>query len=306
MKISKTLLSPSFQRNMNQNIQSRLIIGNFLFLAKFLLPLLILLLAIANPIQAQSKARMIQDLAKVITTQGSRSASREAVEVMSRRIDNIAARYGDEGMLAIQKTGQRGLELLENAGAAAPKMVKLFADYGTKAVWIASKPKSMAIFIRHGDDAATAMMKYQNLAIDLISAHGKPAAMALNRLGPKNARRMAMLQQDGTWQKIGRTDELLENITKWGDTAMDFIWRHRGKLATAAVLSAFLANPEPYLNGVLELTDRVSGHTIKPLVEKVASSVNWNLWVPLGIGGFLWLIWYRRRSSLGNRSGQDD
>jgi hypothetical protein len=52
-----------------------------------------------------------------------------------------------------------------------------------------------------------------------------------------------MLMADGELTKVGRAQELLGVVAKYGDPAMDFIWRNKGILAGGATLTAFLANP---------------------------------------------------------------
>jgi hypothetical protein len=73
---------------------------------------------------------------------------------------------------------------------------------------------------------------------------------------------------------------------------MNFVWDHKGALAVTATLTAFLANLEPFLEGVEKITDTVAQNAVRPLAEvpatmareatgEVARRTNWTL---LGLG----------------------
>jgi hypothetical protein len=71
----------------------------------------------------------------------------------------------------------------------------------------------------------------------------------------------------GELARIGRGEALLGVVGKYGDRGMDFVYRHRKLLAGATVLTAFLANPQPYLDGTLDLAKLAAETVVKPLVE---------------------------------------
>ena len=121
--------------------------------------------------------------------------------------------------------------------------MKLMAKYGDEAVWVVAKPKRMAIFVKFGDNAADAMIKHGEIAEPLLQSIGRPAAGAHKAVSSQNGGRLAMMAADGDLAKIGKTAELLEVVAKYGDRAMDFIWRNKGSLTVATALTAFLTNP---------------------------------------------------------------
>jgi hypothetical protein len=63
-----------------------------------------------------------------------------------------------------------------------------------------------------------------------------------------------MMFDNGSLQQIGRNEELLEVIFRYGDRAMEFIWKHRKTLTFATALAAFLKDPEPFLDGIKDIT----------------------------------------------------
>ena len=76
-----------------------------------------------------------------------------------------------------------------------------------------------------------------------------------------------MMGQADELAKLGRTDEVLATVGKYGDRAMDFVWKHKAALATAAVLATFLADPQPYLDGVKDITQVGSDKIVAPIAE---------------------------------------
>ena len=72
-----------------------------------------------------------------------------------------------------------------------------------------------------------------------------------------------------TLLRAKKAHDLLEVIGKYGEPAMDWIWNHKGTLAGAAAMAAFLAHPEPYLDGTRKLTESVAREVVVPVTSKV-------------------------------------
>lgn len=230
----------------------------------------------------------------VLKTFGRESAEQGA-ETITRQIATVASKYGDEGLEAVRKVGPRGLKVIQEAGENGLDAVKLINRYGDDAVWVISKPKGMAIFVKYGDDGAKAVIKHKGIAEEVIEANGMSAVRALNAVGTREARQIAMLQKDGIIKAGEQGDKLLDVITRYGDKAMAFIWRNKGALTITAVLGTFVADPEPYINGTVKL---VGG----PL-EAAARNTQWTVVGVVGVvvlGGLAaWKAWLRRpRSSV--------
>lgn len=99
-----------------------------------------------------------------------------------------------------------------------------------------------------------------------------------------------MMSESGDLAHIGRSEELLDVIARFGDCGCDFVWRNKGALATASVLAAFLADPETFIHGTRDLADIAAEHIARPLTEasgqvavEAARSVNWTLIGALGL-----------------------
>jgi hypothetical protein len=260
-----------------------------------LLSLLPVEFAVANPIR--------QVLSREVAKAAGKAVIREAEKEIAECVSRLVARYGDDAIRAVGQVGPSVVRVVEEAGPHGSKVIKLLAQHGEKAVWIIQKPQAMAIFIRYGDDAAEALVRHGEMALPLIDDFGTPAAKAMQALSPQNARRLAIMHRSGELTRLGRQEELLDVVTRYGDRAMEFIWRNKGALAVGAALTAFLMDPEGFLNGVKSLVDVVGEHAIRPvtetparLAEGVVKTVNWTVVLPvvvalsLGYLGFrLWL-----------------
>ena len=123
-----------------------------------------------------------------------------------------------------------------------------------------------------------------------------------------------MLAEGGELAKIGRTPELLGVLEKYGDPACEFVWRNKAALAVGAAAAAFLADPEPFLNGAKDITRIVAEDVVKPVAEvpatvareaagDVARNTSWTLVFGLGVVALAGLgafrVWLRSgRSNL--------
>lgn len=225
-----------------------------------------------------SAARQIAD---VILAKFGRGAAGETVDQVSEAAAKAIARHGDAVVPLLRNTGHVGFKALETAADKAPEVIKLYQRSGNEAVWIISEPKKLAIFIKHGDSAADALIKHPGIADSLIERFGGNAATALNGISRQSAQRLAMIADDGLLSASARSPELLPVIRQYGDHAMEFIWKNKGALTVAAVLGTFLADPPAYISGA------------KQLVDPIAKSINWIL-IFAGILVFVFLPFIAR------------
>lgn len=239
---------------------------------------------------AQGKAALARESAEYVMRKFGKEAADVGVETLTRKIEALAVKHGDEVFLAVRKVGPPTLRIVEEAGEHGLESVKLMARFGEDAVWVVAKKNRMAIFIKFGDNAAQGMMKHGEIAEPLLSTFGKPAAGALKSVNSQSARRLAMLAEDGELTKIGQTPELLEVVAKYGDRAADFVWRNKGALTVTAALAAFLANPEPFLDGATVITKVVAENAVKPIANvpgqvasEAAKNTNWTVVVVCGV-----------------------
>jgi hypothetical protein len=198
-----------------------------------------------------------------------RQAERAAASTLSRRIARLAVEHGAETLVAVRRAGPEAVEVIERASSRGGLVSHLLAAHGSEALVIAREPALLDLVARHGDDAARALVRHPGLARSVIEATGTPGARVLAGLSSRNARRLAMLTEDGTLIRIGRQDELLGAIERHGDRALDFVWRHKGVLVVGTLLAAFLQDPGPFLSGARELGEGVTSAVAQPVLGAV-------------------------------------
>jgi len=238
----------------------------------------LLILTSYSAVQAGVKSKAAREAAEYLFERFGKEVGEETVETLTEKIGRYAARYGDEAVDAIRRAGPRAFKLLDDAGENAPEVVRLLNRYGNDAVWVASKPRNLAIFVKYGDEAAEAMIKHPGIAGPAIERFGQPAARAIRSVSSQNARRIAMMADDGSLAAAGKADELLEVIGKYGDRAADFIWKHKGALAVATVAVAFLRDPEPFIDGIKDIAEvavRPIDLAAKEVGRGIAEGTDW-------------------------------
>jgi len=190
-----------------------------------------------------------------------------SVPALAKRIESLAARYGDEAIMAVRKGGPEAVGLVEAAGADGARALRVLAVHGEEgAARVLARPAAMKQFLRYGDEAAMVLVKHPGVAEPLVERGGAQAVRALSSVNPRNGRRLAMLMEEDI-AKTGSHAQLLEVVGKHGDGAADFIWRNKGVLAGGAALTVFLANPEPFLKGTRDIAQVATDGVVKPVVS---------------------------------------
>ncbi len=235
-----------------------------------LLGVMIALPAVAGPVSTA-----IRDSAEYVMTKFGRGVAGQTVEEVTDTTARAITRHGDEVLPLVRATGHQGFEALEQAGEQAPEVIKLYARRGDDAVWVISEPKKLAIFLKHGDSAADALIKHPGLAEDLIGRFGDDAADALSGVSKQSAQRLGIVAEDGVLTASLRSPDLLSVVRRYGDGAMDFIWKNKGALTVTTVLGTFLADPQSYISGAKQLI-------VEPVLAPIARNTNWT-WIIAGV-----------------------
>jgi hypothetical protein len=212
----------------------------------------------------------IRDTSEWILRKFGKGLAGDTIEQIAQSTSSLVAKYGEECLPLLRQSGHAGFAALEEAGPKAPAVIKLYARRGDEALWIISEPKKLAIFLKHGDSAADALLKHPHLAETIIGKYGGDAVGAVNAVSRAGGQRLAIMTRDGTLDKIGRQSEVLGVIRRYGDAAMDFVWKNKGALTVTAALAAFLADPQGFVNGTRKLV-------VGPVVSPMIKSLNWTL-----------------------------
>jgi hypothetical protein len=252
------------------------------------------LMLLPAPALGGVRSAVVREAMETIVRRFGKEAAKEGTEALTKRLERLAAQHGPCVIEAARHTGPRALRIIEDAGEHGAVAARLLAHHGEKAVALAGSRRSLTQIARHGDAAAEAMLKHPGIAEPLIETLGKPGMNALNAIGARGGRRLAQMAEDGSLLRIGRTREVLAVLERFGDRAMDFVWRHKGALTVASLLAAFLADPEPFLLGTRDITKILADNAIPPLVaapaeavREAARQVNWTLVTTILAGSYL-------------------
>jgi hypothetical protein len=145
-----------------------------------------------------------------------------------------------------------------------------------------------------GEEAGEVLIKHGVVAEKLIASAGSPAVGAMKQLTDQSVRRMAMLADEPSTAALAKSSDLLSVVGRYGDRAMDFVWRNKLTLAGGTALAAFVANPEPFLDGTRQLVENtvesVATNVGKPIAEQLGDAKQWT-WRILAIAAMLILFW---------------
>jgi len=265
-----------------------------------LVPTTLALLIAATAAQASVTGKTIRETAEWATRRFVKEAGEEGAEQLAKRMAQLAARHGEDLVAqAVKKVGPRAMDIATSAGAQADVALRLLAKHGDDAVLAAGNATSRNLVAKFGDDAAAAILKHGSVGESLVGRFSAGGAKALASVSPQNGRRLAMLAEDGQLAA-----PLMDVVARYGDRACGFIWQNRKALAVGAVLTAFVADPEPFLNGTVELTNIVASEVVKPAIEQVvapvvtlpvqaataaASRMPWTLLASAAVAA--WLLW---------------
>lgn len=238
----------------------------------------LLALSVGGIARADVKTKAVQETAEAVMARFGVRAGR-SLPALIEKIESLAARYGEEALVAVRRVGPEAFTLVEEAGVNGSRAVRVLAEFGEEgATCVLRRPAAMKQFLRYGEGAASVLVRHPGVAEGLIEKGGAGAVRALAKVTPQGARRMAMVLE-GELKAVAPKAELLEVVGKYGQRACDFIWANKGVLAGAAAMTAFLANPEPYLNGVRNLAEV----TVVPVAKPVVNGIFTALHVFLGV-----------------------
>lgn len=238
----------------------------------------VVLAAVTPSAVAQGRAKAARELAAFLVVKfGARAGS---VTKLATRIETLAVRHGDEAVLALRKGSPAAVELVEQAGANGGKALKALAAHGLQAeARILSRPTAMRQLVAHGDDAALALVKHPGVAEPLIEKGGASAVKALAGLEAQSGRRLAMLAEG----EMAKHPEVFGVAAKHGERAVKFMWDNKVALGGTAAAAAFVANPEPFLDGSAKLVTATGDAVVKPVVQEAVGVVSTVLYALLAV-----------------------
>lgn len=206
--------------------------------------------------------------AKKVAREIAEAFGRETLELAEPRIAKLVETHGDEVGRILRKVGPPGVPAMEKFGAAGMKILAGWGDDGLRLL-AAEGDDAVAALGRYGEKAVELMIRHPGVGKDLLAHFGGQALRA--RLTTESVVYMNRLADP--IRISGRAGQIFQVIERFGDRACLFLWRNKGTLFLASVLTAFLADPQPYLDGVKQLV-------VQPVSEAAQEAVrrtNWTL-----------------------------
>jgi len=255
--------------------------------------------------QGQGKLGLAKELVESLGLRFSKEVAEEGAELLTRKVETFLVKYGDDGAEALRKVGPQAIQLADDAAADGIQATRWLAKFGDDATSMVRSESRRSLATQLGDEAAEAMIKHGEIAEPILEMAGKPAANALRVVSEQNARRISMMNNAGELEKIGRTSELMETIGKYGDKGMEFVWKNKGALAISGALVAFLADPEPFIEGTRELANVAAQSAFEPIAKEIGKKTNWTVTIITvalcALGYFSFKTWIRQRIKRGAR-----
>jgi uncharacterized protein with PIN domain len=248
--------------------------------------------------QAGVSSTAVRETVEYLSKKFGKEMAETTVETVTRKVETLAAKYGDNALTATRKVGPQALKYADEAGDLAGDSLRIMSRYGDDAIRIVSKPAVLQLAAKYGDDATEAIVKYgPDMMTPVLSKYGDDAARAMNKLSRNEAIELATKISDDQFAKLAAPQKLLNVVGQYGDNAMVFINKHWKALAVGTVCLAFVNDPEPFINGTKELVvdgaDVIGRNVVKPLAEGVASGTNWTIFLGIVAVGILGLITYK-------------
>lgn len=230
----------------------------------------------AHPITLTAK-----EVGQTVIAKFGRGAAGKTATQVGEKAAAVAAKHGDEALPILRKAGHAGFEAFEKAGPQGSKLVSLYNKHGDDAIWLIGDAHKLDLFLKYGEQAASALIKHPKAADMAIVRFGQEGAAAINILSKEGAQQMSALMvakggAKNVFEATRQSKELLPVIIKYGDAGMDFIWKNKKSLTFAAALGLFLKDPGVYISGVKQLV-------VEPVVAPVTQSINWGLLLFLGL-----------------------
>ena len=220
--------------------------------------------------------KVVQETAEFVMRKFGKTALKEGAETFAERLGKAATRHGDDLFKAVRKVGPKAIQYADDAGEQAPRILSLLSKHGDDAAhWVILRPQAMKLVSQYGDDTAEVLIRHKGVAEPLMEHLGKPAVEALQAVGPQGGRRLAMMADSGNLARIGQVPDVMNVIARYGDPAMDFIWRNKGPLAVGTTLTAFLAEPKAFIDGTTKLAGTVGSSLVQPVVQETAKAFSW-------------------------------
>ena len=231
---------------------------------------------------------------------------REATEYIAKRfgielrregkkqVARFIAEHGDDGIRALKNVGPQVIELTARHGDDVARMCAAHSE--DAALYLARNiDEALPVWRKFGKEGTDMMIKHPGLARPLLEEFGKNGLPVAKRLSSDNLERFLLLTSKAAGKKGKQA--LLGKVLNTGDDVIEFLWKHKWKMAAGATLYTLLKD---YEEGFVTTKTDPDGKTVEKththsliqhqLSKFLDDTLNRYPWIPLA-GMALVLLW---------------
>lgn len=250
------------------------------YINRRLAPVLVVCLALCSTsLQIQAGRSDLLDIGKKIARVSGKTVDDVAATALGKRALLVRTKHGDEAFQFIQKNGRGSLIAIEKAGEFAPDIIRLHKKIGKKAFYLAETKRGQTLIMQLGDEVAEPITKLGKKSYPLLEDFGAKAVPLLKKCDDVDVKKLNILKKHNVISQTSEGAAILDICGKYGKKGIDYVYANKKKLLTMAVLTTFITDPEPYINGVKDLGSIAITNVAAPVAQEAAKSIHWNLWI---------------------------
>jgi hypothetical protein len=180
----------------------------------------------------------------------------ESGKHFAREAAEFIGRYGDDGIRALKGAGP---EIFQLSRLYGKETVKLCASHSADAAGYLAKnmDRALPVWRQFGKEGTEMMVKHPGLAHPLLDEFGKKGLQIGRGLSTKDLNRFLILASRAAGKK--EKGALVDKVLKEGDKIIEFLWKHKFKLAAGATLYTLLKD---YDRGFVKSTPAPEGKSV--------------------------------------------
>jgi hypothetical protein len=167
--------------------------------------------------------------------------TREGGGQLAAKSAQLAARYGDDGLRLLRNLGPLAADIAARHGDDAVRMCAAHGDDAAR-ILVRNVDAALPIWRQFGVRGTEVVVRHPGLGEQLIGEFGAEGVDIGRRLSPEGVKRLLLL--------IGRAagkeekERILNVVLRDGEKVLDFLWKHKAKIAAGAGAFALLREPE--------------------------------------------------------------
>lgn len=203
---------------------------------------------------------------------GIKSIGKQTLKSNSTRVARLALKYGDESIDLVRMGGPRLQKVLDNASFKEGKnLLSFFQKTGSSGLRILDDPKLHQLILKHGDDIGQLVARHSGNGVKLVSKHGSSSIKSLNRLNRVQGQRLYIVSKQGKLAQVSKLSSTEQSkfwniLSQRGNAVLKWIEHNPKTTLTVATLTAFIAQPDKFLDGVGSILEKIGQGVVIPVL----------------------------------------